>query len=132
MYLKKQLFQRLVHSMDENFKSDESLYRAVLPKDMFWKKDGTLSSAAFFDKKGLSVDRGYYRPDIEVVDFMHEILNGSIVSFKVEECNQVNAKVKYLPSRNNKYHSEVHGKETKELSNKQRKYLATHAKIVAK
>lgn len=101
-------------------------------KICFGRKKELYLQRLFFDKKGLSVDRGYYRPDIEVVDFMRETLNGSIVSFKVEDCNQVNAKVKYLPSRNNKYHSEVHGKETKELSNKQRKYLATHAKIVAK
>ena len=33
---------------------DERLYRAVRPDSLFWKVNGTLSSAAFKDKKGLS------------------------------------------------------------------------------
>lgn len=118
--------------MDDNFKPEESLYRAVIPGDMYWKNDGTLSSAAFLDGNGLSVDRGDFRPDSEVVEFMHRHLRGAIVSFEVKDCNQVNALVRYLPSRSNKYHSEVHGNGRKKLSDSQRKYLARHAKIVSK
>ena len=57
--------------MDDRFSIDEKLYRAVFPpaiKDMFWRKDGTVSSAAFADPKGLSVDRGNHREDSEVVE----------------------------------------------------------------
>ncbi len=38
---------------------NEELYRAVYPptyRELFWKEDGTLSSAAFYDPKCLSVD----------------------------------------------------------------------------
>ena len=51
--------------MDNIFRIDEKLYRAVYPPevmDMFWKRDGSVSSAAFEDRNGLSVDRGDYRP----------------------------------------------------------------------
>lgn len=66
-------------SMDERFSPEESLYRAVYPPElasMFWRKDGTLSSAAFADPKGLSVDRGYFRKDSEVVDSMRKRFTG--------------------------------------------------------
>ena len=56
--------------MDNSFFDDEKLYRAVFPPeivDMYWRRDGTISSAAFADPKGLSVDRGDYRPDEDVV-----------------------------------------------------------------
>lgn len=46
--------------MDNTFYADEKLYRAVYPPEavaMFWRKDGSLSSAAFADPKGLSVPR---------------------------------------------------------------------------
>ncbi len=52
--------------MVDEFNDDEKLYRAVYPPeifDLFWKKDGTLTSAAFRDKRGLSVERGFYRED---------------------------------------------------------------------
>ena len=45
--------------MTELFDMYERLYRAVYPPNImpFWKKNGQLSSAAFKDKKGLSVER---------------------------------------------------------------------------
>ena len=46
--------------MAELFDMYERLYRAVYPPNimpLFWKEDGQLSSAAFKDKKGLSVER---------------------------------------------------------------------------
>ena len=47
--------------MNDKFFGDEGLYRAVLPTEMFWKKNGRVSSAVFRDKNGLSVDRGVTR-----------------------------------------------------------------------
>ena len=50
--------------MDNTFELNEKLYRAVYPPDvaeMFWRKDGTISSAAFADPRGLSVNRGNNR-----------------------------------------------------------------------
>ena len=117
--------------MNNQFAADEKLYRAVLPLDMFWKKNGKVSSAAFYDPKGLSVERGYYRDDIEVSKIMHERFRGNIVYNFVEHCNSVNALVKYLPSHNSVYHSEIHkDNDTKLLTESQRKHLAKNAIII--
>ena len=58
--------------MDNFFPSDEKLYRAVLPYEMFLREDGSLTSAAFRDRKGLSVDRGNDRPDLDAAAFMRQ------------------------------------------------------------
>ena len=59
--------------MDNNFSENESLYRAVYPPEMnrmYWKDEEHISSAVFLDKKGLSVERGNFRADDEVVKEM--------------------------------------------------------------
>lgn len=120
--------------MDDAFNNDEKLYRAVYPPeimDIFWRKDGTVSSAAFADANGLSVDRGYYRPDPEVIQFMNKRFTGSIIKLYVKNCIDIGAVVRYSPSRNNIYHSEIHGSETQILlSKQQRHYLSKKAKII--
>jgi hypothetical protein len=121
--------------MDNSFELDEKLYRAVYPPEvaqMFWRKDGTISSAAFADSKGLSVDRGDHRSDDEVVSSMLSRFSGHIISVYVKNCRDVGALVKYIPSRNNPYHSEIHGSESNPtLSKPQRLFLARKAVIVA-
>ena len=118
-------------SMDNTFEDEERLYRAVYPPShpgLFWKKDGTLSSSAFADPKGLSVERGFYRTPKEVVEKMKKTFTGCIVSVSVRNCRDVSAKVKYLPSRDNEYHSEIHGSDDNALlDKKQRLHLAQTA-----
>lgn len=120
--------------MDDNFKRAEKLYRAVYPPevmDMFWKRDGSISSAAFADPNGLSVDRGYFRSDTEVIHDMEARFNGHIISLYVRNCLDAGAIVKYLPSRSNIFHSEIHGSPTNLLLSKsQRRFLAGKAVIV--
>ncbi len=120
--------------MDDHFGNDEKLYRAVYPPevaDMFWKKDGSLSSAAFADPKGLSVDRGDYRLDEDVAADMKQRFSGRIVYLYVKNCADAGAVVKYLPSRKNIYHSEIHGNaKTPLLSKSQRRFLAGKAKLI--
>lgn len=117
--------------MDDTFDKAEKLYRAVYPpscNNMYWKEDGSLSSAAFADQHGLSVDRGYNRTSEEVVDDMKSRFSGCIVSVTVQDCNEVNALVKYKPSRTNIYHSEIHSNENVILLTKsQRRKLALKA-----
>lgn len=119
--------------MDNTFPDCEKLYRAVFPESymkMFWKKDGTVSSAAFTDKEGLSVERGNFRDDKSVIEEMHKFFRGCIISFTVEQCKEVNAIVKYKPTDRSNYHSEIHGTETVPLLSKgQRKKLAAGSKI---
>lgn len=120
--------------MDNTFEMNEKLYRAVYPPEiaeMFWRKDGTISSAAFADPKGLSVDRGDYRPDNDVVLSMRKRFTGRIISLYAKNCIDIGAAVKYLPSASNPYHSEIHGNDTNPLlSKQQRLFLAGKAVIV--
>ena len=120
--------------MDNIFDRNEKLYRAVYPPEvaeMFRRKDGTLSSAAFADPKGLSVDRGDHRSDDAVVKDMSRRFTGSIVSVYVKNCTDIGAVVKYLPSRDNPYHSEIHGSDsTPLLSRSQRRFLTLKAVTV--
>lgn len=117
--------------MTDIFLDDEKLYRAVRPIDMFWKEDGTLSSAAFQDSNGLSVDRGNYREDREAKRRLLMNLHGTVVMFSVKDCNDVTAIVKYLPTEDNEYHSEVHKSVTeKKLTKSQQRHLAKVAKII--
>ena len=120
--------------MDQRFDDNEKLYRAVYPPStaaLFWKKDGKVSSAAFADKKGLSVDRGDFRSDSEVTADITKRLSGRIISVTAGQCREVRAKVCYLPSKTNPYHSEIRGNETELLlSITQRKHLALCAEYV--
>ena len=120
--------------MDNTFQNTEKLYRAVYPPevaDIFLKKDGSISSAAFADPKGLSVERGDYRKDNDVISSMRKKFSGHIISLYVKNCTDTGAVVIYTPSRTNIYHSEIHGNEkTALLSKSQRRYLANHAVIL--
>lgn len=114
--------------MDNVFEDSEQLLRAVLPSAMFWK-DNRLSSAAFKDANGLSVDRVYKRKLESAVKKMTQSFIGSIVSVRVSDCREVQACVKYLPTKN-KYHSEIHRDERMRLlSSFQAKHLARVAVI---
>ncbi|MBQ4470381.1 MAG: hypothetical protein II917_09635 [Synergistaceae bacterium] len=120
--------------MDNNFSLTEKLYRAVLPTDMFWKDNGKVSSAAFLSRKGgCSVDRGFFRDDNAVVlDMEKRNLKGDIIAVTVLNCREVEAVPIYAPSKNNIYHSEIHGSnEHIPLSPRQRKHLANSAVIVS-
>ena len=97
---------------------------------MFWRKDGTVSSAAFTDKQGLSVERGDFREDENVIEEMRKFFHGCIISLTVEQCRDVDAVIKYKPRKRSEYHSEIHGsEEVPLLSKSQRKKLAERAKI---
>ena len=111
--------------MDNVFEDAERLYRAVYPPShpgMFWKKDGRISPSAFADPRGLSVERGFYRSSEEIVEKMKKTFSGCIVSWSVRDCRDVDAVVKYLPSKDNEYHSEVHSSDTVVLLNKSQRF----------
>ena len=119
--------------MDNVFLPSEKLYRAVYPpsnKQMFWKKDGSVSSAAFHDPDGLSVERGDYRSDESVIADMKKFFTGCIISVTAGQCKAVEATIKHKPTGRSAYHSEIHGNPKKALlSPSQRKQLAKGAKI---
>lgn len=97
--------------MDDQFDPSELLLRAVYPPDRrpdMWHGN-RVSSAAFKDKNGLSVDRLYDRNIDDGIRSMRTKLHGHIISITVNDCNNVSAHVVYRPSQNNAYHSEIHG-----------------------
>ncbi len=121
--------------MNDVFAPNEKLYRAVYPPEiaeLFWKRDGSVSSAAFADPKGLSVDRGNGRSDAEVISDMNKRFVGRIIRVYVKNCTDIGCFVRYLPSKKNPYHSEIHGSEkTVLLSKQQRHFLSAKAVIVS-
>lgn len=120
--------------MNNNFDESEALYRAVYPpeiKRMFWKDESHISSAVFLDKKGVSVERGNYRADEDVVLEMKKSFIGKIIAITVGLCRKVNARVLYKPTKRSFYHSEIHGSNKHIiLSPAQRRYLAINSRLV--
>ena len=120
--------------MDNVFDNIEQLYRAVFPQSEYsflWKKDGTISDAALRDKNGLSVERGYYRSDKEVVDDMSRFFTGTIFALTVEDCRKEGAVVIYKPTERSAFHSEIHGSREKALlTGSQRKHLIQRIRVV--
>lgn len=118
--------------MDETFSEQELLLRAVYPANRipnFWN-NGRLSSAALKDKRGLSVERTYDRTVKDAAISMSRRFQGIIISITVPACNAVQAYIKYCPSPNSPYHSEIHGSRTQiELSDLQAFVLARGAMI---
>lgn len=116
--------------MDQTFEDHEKLLRAVWPPDKrpdFWR-NGRLSSAALKDKRGLSVDRTGDRTLQNAVEEIKAHQHGLIVSFSAGVCKTVPVYLRYLPSRQNRYHSEIHGSESQvELSDVQALLLARQA-----
>ena len=119
--------------MTEQFDIYERLYRAVYPPEimpLFWKENGEISSAAFKDKRGLSVERAGVRNEDEVIKDMQLFFSGTIISVLVGDCIECDAVLKYLPTRRSVYHSEIHGGEDRILlSQSQCKFLAKRVKI---
>jgi len=88
--------------MNEHFNNDEYLYRAVRAY-IFEKKNRKFSTALFKSKsEGCSVDRGYYRKDSDVIEFMkNHNLSGGFVKISVADCYKSHTKPVYLPSYGN-------------------------------
>lgn len=118
--------------MNPHFDDNEFFLRAVLPPDLrpnFWR-DGKLTSAAFKDKKGLSVDRTMSRTLREAAQCMLSRLQGPVFAVSVPHCKEVQITMYYRPS-SNKYHCELHGShERAKLFPRQARFLAKNAKYV--
>ena len=116
--------------MTDTFDYDEKLFRAVRPKDPYLKEDGSISSAAFKDTNGLSVDRDGGRTISESLLFIKSHLTGIIVWVTYQNCLAIKAIVRYLPIEGNEYHSEIHKDILcPRLTRSQAKYLSKCAVI---
>lgn len=113
----------------------EKLLRAVWKERIprLWnEKTNRPSSAAFKDSKGLSVDRAGGRSDADAVEYAKAHLQGVMTAATVDMCREIKASPKYLPSRSNPYHSEIHGSDWQvPLSPEQALFLAQHVVILS-
>ena len=102
--------------LNDNFDKEELLIRAVYPKDVLpslWKEDGSLSSAAFKDKNGLSVSRTGDRSLEDALIATRKRLSGVMVTVTVQNCLDLKLLLRYLPTDEDEYHSEIHRDEKK-------------------
>ena len=115
--------------MNELTNDAENLFRAVRPDAVYWK-NGRLSSAAFKDPKGLSVDMQGDRSTEEALETIRHNFIGTVVSVTVGLCREKSIIVHFCPTDNNKYHCEIiHSLERKALTSSQAKHLAKNAII---
>lgn len=76
----------------------ESLFRAVRPWKLFWKRRGVLSPAAFKDPNGLSLDRCGDRVELKVIDdFRNRKFEGILISLSAIEFRAINVFLKPEP-----------------------------------
>lgn len=119
--------------MQSDFYRGEKFYRAVLPIETFIKEDGTITSGAFKDPQGLSVDRQFNRDDKDAIEYIKNHKKGYICSFTKEDCDKQDIHYEYCPVEGNVFHSEIHNSPTKKLLSRSKcKYLASICKIESK
>lgn len=80
----------------------EHIYRAVRPKSIYLRPDGSIAAAAFKDKKGASVEIQLGRNDDDVRIHMSR-LSGNLAKIPVAVCDKANVEIFYDDSPN-KYH----------------------------
>lgn len=114
--------------------SDEHLYRGL--HKLWIEDDNSVSSAAFKDSGGVSVDRDGGREENECVDRMVNALSkiegvGKMSCRDVESCDAV---VEYNPTNDNEYHSLVKDSADQLVikSKSKARKLASKCKIVYK
>lgn len=80
--------------MSNQANNAEHVYRAIHPYRNFIKADGSISSAAFKDPKGLSVEQGLGRTDKDIVAHIRQTkLQGKVAKIPIEVCNNANIKI---------------------------------------
>ena len=103
------------------FQGNEELYRAVRPWPRFIKADGSITTAAFKAKNGLSVTRQFCGTRSDgILRFKKDGFEGKVYMLTCNNCEMAKAVVKQKPSTNNLLHCEIHGgADIVELSNVQ-------------
>ncbi|MGG6439539.1 hypothetical protein ETC01_04125 [Geobacillus sp. NFOSA3] len=105
--------------MNPNIEPSEKLFRAVFPSIVWDDENNRPSSALFKDKRGVSVDRDGGRTVDSIIStfknrFGDDKLKG-VVYVNAGFCMDIGTHLVYCPSRNNKYHSEIHDSQSKVL-----------------
>jgi len=121
----------------DGFYENESLLRGVNKNPNFWNDEKQRPSSAIFkDSKGISVNRTgenkkYYTESLEILK--HNLGDNikTVAEINVSYCINLELYLKYLPTDDNIYHSEIHKSENQvTLSKSDAKKLSDLCKIV--
>lgn len=94
--------------ISQQIDGQEFLYRGIVENNWDYTRN-RISSAAFKDSKGVSVDRDAFRDKEECIKALNKKKNFfGICRVKTQIVRELNAIVKYLPEKDNIYHSEIH------------------------
>lgn len=114
-------------SIDTTIGPEEYLFRGL--NDYWIKNDGSISTGAFSDNHGVSVDRSGGRDEVECISSLDRF--SGVCSIRNSDVNACGAVSVYSPSKANPYHSEIHKSDTEiPLTKHQMKELAQSFKIV--
>lgn len=118
-------------SMDDKIEPSEKLYRMVLRKPDYWKKEnGKPTSAVFKDSSGCSVDRDGQRPAQLIIDAFNSRFGSeklkAIVCIEAAKCIEIGTYLLSCPTPDNEYHAEIHD------SNSQKQIRSSKARKLAK
>ncbi|WP_143242267.1 hypothetical protein [Bhargavaea cecembensis] len=104
-------------------KDEEILYRAIGPAPFHWSTQANRpSSAAFYDKNGLSVDRKGNRDQEEIVElFSKRFKLKAVVSISAHTCMGIEVHPAAAPSRSNRWHAELHDSPDEKLIQKSKR-----------
>lgn len=112
----------------------EKLFRAVLPKGLYWDSNQRITSRVFDlrkNERGLSLERALGRSDNEACHYLREHLQGKIISITVKDCNSISViSLHHTPTNKNPYHSElIYSRDLKMKIEQAKHILATKAII---
>lgn len=115
----------------------EFLYRGII-EEWYDKENNRISSAAFKDSKGVSVDRDGNRNEKECVKTILSIERKpprkpfyKVCKLLTKQVRESEAFVKYCPSNSNVFHSEIHNSENEVvLSQRKARILSKIAYII--
>ena len=121
----------------KDFYVSETLLRGVNKHPNFWNDDRQRPSSAIFkDSKGVSVnrtgeDKRYYTQSLNILkNNLGENIR-TVVEVNVDACINMGLYLKYLPTDDNAYHSEIHKSENQVvLSKSEAKMLCEICKII--
>ncbi|MCR5807768.1 MAG: hypothetical protein K6G68_12150 [Oscillospiraceae bacterium] len=92
--------------------NDEELFRRIPSNPNMWRdhSTGQISSAAFKDSQGCSVDRKGNRDSNEIVMMFSQRFTDidAVAVVTVQNCTEVEAIVLEKPEPDNEYHCEIH------------------------
>ncbi|MFH6603443.1 hypothetical protein ACEZ3G_08140 [Maribacter algicola] len=122
-----------VSELNEIISDEEFLFRGVL-KINWNNRENRISSSAFKDSQGCSVDRCNFRNHNDVANSIF-VKKDFFTVAKIQTLNvrSVPTKVKYLPVEDNPYHSEIHDEENRiQLRPSKAKKISKQVEIIHK